>query len=110
VKFGPLRAMTFAALVGAAAAAKTFHQPCGQRNDHAVPRADFDIVVVSARRVADFCSRAAHDLCSGDRRRRALFPQPVDETCKRRKERRALPKQRRKNERPGPEGAGPGPF
>jgi hypothetical protein len=39
--------MSFAALPGvAAAAAKTFHQPCGQRNDLAELRTAFDSVIV----------------------------------------------------------------
>jgi hypothetical protein len=38
------------------AATKTVYQPCGQRNECAALLTDFDIVVISARRLASFRS------------------------------------------------------
>jgi hypothetical protein len=58
-KFGPWRATPFAALLIAAAAAKTIHQPCGQRNEHASPQTGFDVVAISGWRRAGFCSAGA---------------------------------------------------
>ena len=57
-----------------------------------------------------FAPRRACDHRGGDRRRRAVSPQAVDVTCKTRRREGRCQKQRLKNERPGPEGAGPGPF
>jgi hypothetical protein len=58
-KFGPFACRTFrdsARRRGRrSAATKTIYQPCGQRNECAALRTDFDIVVVSAWRVAAFC-------------------------------------------------------
>src|SRR5580704_12546960 len=90
---------------------KTIYQPCGQRNERAAQRAGIGI---SCRRlrgvVPGFAPRRACNHRGGDRRRRAASPQAVDVTCKAGRREGRRQKQRLKNERPGPEGAGPGPF
>jgi hypothetical protein len=104
--------MSFAALLGTAAAgAKTFHQPCGQRNERIAPRAGADSVAVFGRRLARFYSAgallifAATTGAGARRSRKPLMRHIKDEGAKRGRGSKA-----KKNERPGPEGAGPGPF